>query len=198
MARGEGPVEPGVPANATPTPESYDPGYRDGPSRRDGRGGGAPMPDFGGGAPGGESVPAPGGGSVPDLGGGESVPAPGGGVPMPDFGGGDAGPTRAAPNLLPDTTERGDDMSVAGASLVVAIGLTALACANWLWLRLDPKASASHLPALADVALVALALHALALVATGTTSPAEYGLTIVLACAAAAVRRPSAMAASHR
>ncbi len=82
-------------------------------------------------------------------------------------------------------------MSVAGASLVVAIGLTALACANWLWLRLDPKASASHLPALADVALVALALHALALVATGTTSPAAYGLTIVLACAATAVRRPS-------
>ncbi len=79
-------------------------------------------------------------------------------------------------------------MSVAGASLVVAIGLTALACANWLWLRLDPKASASHLPALADVGLVALALHALALVATGTTSPAAYGLTIVLACAAAAVR----------
>lgn len=85
-------------------------------------------------------------------------------------------------------------MSVAGASLVVAIGLTALACANWLWLRLDPQANASHLPALADVALVALALHALALVATGTTSPAAYGLTIVLACAAAAVRRPSAMA----
>ena len=112
VARGEGPVDPGVPANATPTPESHDPGYRDGPSRRDPRGGGAPMPDFGGvpmpdfgGAPGDESVPAPGGGSVPDLGGGESVPAPGGDVPMPDFGGGDAAPDPGGTEPAPDTTE---------------------------------------------------------------------------------------------
>ena len=79
-------------------------------------------------------------------------------------------------------------MSVAAASLVVAIALTALACANWLWLRADPTAPSAP-PALADWALVALALHALALIVTGTTSPAAYGLTIVLACAAAAVRR---------
>jgi len=85
-------------------------------------------------------------------------------------------------------------MSVAGASLVVAVGLTVFACANWLWLRLHAAANGSHLPALADVALIALALHALALIVTGTTSPPAYGLTIVLACAAAAVRRPSALA----
>ena len=79
-------------------------------------------------------------------------------------------------------------MSVAGASLVVALGLTALACANWLWLRADATANASHLQALADTALAALAVHAGALIFTGTSSLPAYGLTVVLACAAAAVR----------
>ena len=83
-------------------------------------------------------------------------------------------------------------MSVASASLVVAIALTVFAGANWLWLRADPDAPGGHLSALADWALVALALHALALIVTGTTSPGAYGLTVVLASAAAAVRRPPA------
>jgi hypothetical protein len=79
-------------------------------------------------------------------------------------------------------------MSVAAASLLVAVGLTALACANWLWLRADSGANPTHLQALADVALAALAVHALALIVTATTSLPAYGLTVVLACAAAAVR----------
>jgi hypothetical protein len=83
-------------------------------------------------------------------------------------------------------------VSVASASLVVALSLTAFAGANWLWLRVDPETPAGYLSALADWALVALALHALALILTGTTSPGAYGLTVVLASAAAAVRRPPA------
>ena len=80
-------------------------------------------------------------------------------------------------------------MSVAAASLVVAIALTAFAGANWLWLRADADAPREHLSALADCALVALAVHLLALIASGTTSPGAYGLTVVVACAAAALRR---------
>ena len=83
-------------------------------------------------------------------------------------------------------------MSVAAASLVVAIALTVFAGANWLWLRADPEAPRAHLSALADWALAALALHTLALIVSGTTSPGAYGLTVVLASAAAAVRRPPA------
>jgi hypothetical protein len=82
-------------------------------------------------------------------------------------------------------------MSVASASLVVGLCLTAFAGANWLWLRADDDAPGSYLSALADWALIALALHTLALIAGGTTSPPAYGLTVVLACAAAAVRRPA-------
>ena len=88
-------------------------------------------------------------------------------------------------------------MSVASASLVVAISLTVFAGANWFWLRADPEAPAGHLSALADWALLALALHALALIVTGTTSPGAYGLTVVLASAAAAVRRPPAGGVRH-
>jgi len=86
VARGEAPSERGVPTNATP--DSYDPGSRESPSRRERFGG----PGRDDGAPGGSTVPdfgegAPGGGSVPDLGAAE--PDPGGGV-APDPG--DAAP----------------------------------------------------------------------------------------------------------
>jgi hypothetical protein len=83
-------------------------------------------------------------------------------------------------------------MTVASASLVVAIALTAFAGANWFWLRADLDAPREYLSALADWALFALALHALALIVAGTTSPGAYGLTVVLASAAAAVRRAPA------
>jgi hypothetical protein len=96
VARGDGPGEPAVPANATPAPE------RDGPRLRDRyddrrRGGGEALPDFGEGAPGGGAVPAPGSG-VPDLGQG----APGDGGAMPDFGGG-AGPGSGGNVPSPDS-----------------------------------------------------------------------------------------------
>lgn len=84
-------------------------------------------------------------------------------------------------------------MSVAGASLVVAVTLVAVAVIAWILVRAEPAGESwahQHRTALADWALVALALHAFALIVEGTPSPGAYGLTVLLACAAGWVRQP--------
>jgi hypothetical protein len=66
VARGDGPGEPAVPANATPTPDHNSPRFHD---RRRGGGEAMPTPDFGRGAPGGGAAPLPdsGGGDTPNT-----------------------------------------------------------------------------------------------------------------------------------
>ena len=84
-------------------------------------------------------------------------------------------------------------MTVAAAALVLGIVLVTLAAVAWVWAWAEPDANGlarDHLTALADWALVALALHALALVFGGTAGLGAYVVTFVLAGAAAVLRRP--------
>jgi hypothetical protein len=101
-----------------------------------------------------------------------------------------------------------------GASLAIAIGLTALAGLAWLQLWARPgddgregaargdaraehdgedgltRAARDHLTALAQWALGALALHALCLIGNGSGSFGGWAITIVLALAATALQYP--------
>ena len=89
-----------------------------------------------------------------------------------------------------------------GASLAIAIGLTALAVLAWLqlWARSGDDArdgedgltrvARDHLTALAQWALGALALHALCLIGNGSGSFGGWAVTIVLALAATALQYP--------
>ena len=84
-------------------------------------------------------------------------------------------------------------MTVAAAALVLGIVLVTLAAVAWVWAWAEPDANGlarDHLTALADWALVALTLHALALVFGGTAGLGAYVVTFVLAGAAAVLRRP--------
>jgi hypothetical protein len=87
-----------------------------------------------------------------------------------------------------------------GASLAIAIGLTAVAALAWLQLWSKPagevagdavtRAASEHLTALAQWALGALALHALCLIGNGSGSFAGWAITSVLALAATALQYP--------
>jgi hypothetical protein len=87
-----------------------------------------------------------------------------------------------------------------GASFVVGLGLVALAALAWIWLWADqatPRPTvAKYVPALADIGMVALWLHALAL-ATAGAGFWSYVMTGVLVCAAAVLRHPPTASADE-